>query len=167
MATRVKIKIADDAGLRQILDGEYAQSSQVELCRYALQLASHILAAAGCEDMGRPAIQEGYAVNERWQAGAARMHDVRQAGFQIHKLAKNCPDIVAQTALRAVGQAVSAGHMREHAMVASDYAVKVVNLLFPNDMAAVRRERTWQIERLRSVRKESAPRWQRGADSAV
>ncbi len=74
------------------------------------------------------------------------MHDVRQAGFKIHQLAKSSQDIVTQTALRVVGQAVAAGHMREHAMVSSDYAVKVINLLFPNDINAVRQERFWQIE---------------------
>ena len=79
------------------------------------------------------------------------MHDVRQAGFQIHQLAKNAQDIVTQTALRVVGQAVAAGHMREHAMVASDYAVKVINLRFSNDMDAVRQERLWQIETLSNI----------------
>lgn len=59
--------------------------------------------------------------------------------------------MVTRMALRAVGQAVAAGHMREHAMVSSDYAVRVINLLFPNDLAAVRRERMWQIECLKSM----------------
>lgn len=80
-------------------------------------------------------------MNESWQKGNARMHDVRQARFKIHQLAKNSHHIVTQTALRVVGQAVAAGHMREHAMVSSDYAVKVINLLFPNDINAVRQER--------------------------
>ncbi len=103
------------------------------------------------KNMKNPVIIAGYAVNESWQKGNARMHDVRQAGFKIHQLAKNSHDIVTQTALRVVGQAVAAGHMREHAMVSSDYAVKVINLLFPNDINAVRQERLWQIEHLRNI----------------
>ena len=79
------------------------------------------------------------------------MHDVRQAGFQIHQLAKNEQDIVIQTSLRVVGQAVATGHMREHAMVVSDYAIKVINLLFPNDVSAVKQERLWQIETLSNI----------------
>jgi hypothetical protein len=39
--------------------------------------------------------------------------------------------------------------MREQAMVASDYAVKAINIKFPNDKEAVTRERYWQIETLR------------------
>lgn len=151
MATKTKIKISDDIELRKILDEEYEKSSQVKLCKYALILATHILTTVEYKDKENPIIKEGYAVNERWQKGNARMHDVRQAGFKIHRLAKSSQDIVAQTALRAVGQAVATGHMREHAMVSSDYAVKVINLLFPNDINAVRQERFWQIEHLKNI----------------
>lgn len=77
--------------------------------------------------------------------GEARMHDVRKAGIKIHRLVKACPDLMTQAALRVVGQAVSIGHMKEHAMVASDYAVKVMNLMFPNDIDAVTKQREWQI----------------------
>lgn len=88
MATRTKIKIMDDALLRETLDSEYEKSSQIKLCKYALSLAKHILTLIDYKDMEHPVIQAGYAVNERWQRGDARMHDVRQAGFQIHQLAK-------------------------------------------------------------------------------
>lgn len=151
MATRTKIKISDDIELRRILDDEYEKSSQVKLCKHALLLATHILTTIAYDDLDNLTIKEGYAVNESWQKGDARMHDVRQAGFRIHQLAKNSQNIVTQTALRVVGQAVAAGHMPEHAMVASDYAIKVINLLFPDDVNAVKQERLWQIENLRGI----------------
>lgn len=151
MATKVKIKIADDAVLRNVLDAEYEVSSQIKLCKYALLLATHILTMVGYPDIDNEVINEGYLTNQKWQEGNARMYDVRQAGFKIHEMAKACENIVMQTALRVAGQAVATGHMREHAMVASDYAIKVVNLLSPNDMDAVKRERKWQIEHLKGI----------------
>ena len=151
MATRTKIKIVDNIELRKILDDEYEKTSQIKLCKYALLLATHILTMIDYDDMNNPIITNGYVVNEKWQKGTVRMHDVRQAGFQIHQLAKNERDIVIQTSLRVVGQAVATGHMREHAMVASDYAIKVINLLFPNDVNAVKQERLWQIETLNNI----------------
>ncbi len=154
MATKTKIKILDDIELRKTLDEEYEKSSQVKLCKYALALATHILTIVEYKDKKNSIIKAGYAVNESWQKGKARMHDVRQAGFKIHQLAKSSQDIVNQTALRVVGQAVATGHMREHAMVSSDYAVKVINLLFPNDVNAVRQERLWQIEHLKNIEEE-------------
>ena len=36
--------------------------------------------------------------------------------------------------------------MPEHAMVASDYAIKVINLLHPGDRAAAAHERQWQVQ---------------------
>ncbi len=54
--------------------------------------------------------------------------------------------------LRVAGHAVAAAHMREHAMVASDYAVKVISLLHPDCMDAVRKERLWQIHHLQEVK---------------
>ena len=80
-----------------------------------------------------------------WKKGEARMYDVRKAGIKIHRLVKACPDLMTQAALRVGGQAVSTGHMKEHAMVASDYAVKVMNLMFPNDIDSVTKERERQI----------------------
>lgn len=151
MATRTKIKIVDNIELRKILDDEYEKTSQIKLCKYALLLATHILTMIDYDDMNNPIITNGYVVNEKWQKGTVRMHDVRQAGFQIHQLAKNERDIVIQTSLRVVGQVVATGHMREHAMVASDYAIKVINLLFPNDVNAVKQERLWQIETLNNI----------------
>jgi hypothetical protein len=157
MAAKTKIKISDDMELRKVLDDEYENSSQIKLCRYALLLAEHILKTIDYHDADSLAIKAGFAVNESWQKGNARMHHVRQAGFQIHRLAKSSQDMVIRMALRAVGQAVAAGHMREHAMVSSDYAVRVINLLFPNDLAAVRRERMWQIECLKSIEEPAIP----------
>lgn len=149
MSTRTKIKIKDDIELRSLLDAEYERSSQIKLCKYALLLATHILILVKYDDMDNPAIKTGYAINERWQKGEATTHEVRQAGFQIHRLARNSQDIILQTALRVVGQAVATAHMKEHAMVASDYAIKVMNLKYPDNNDAIRQERLWQIENLR------------------
>ena len=41
---------------------------------------------------------------------------------------------------------IGTGHMPEHAVVASDYAIKVINLLHPGDTAAATRERQWQVQ---------------------
>ena len=80
------------------------------------------------------------------------MHDARQAGFRIHQMAKECDNLLMQTSLRVVGQAVATGHMKEHALVASDYAIKVINIKYPNDLKAVQQERKWQIETMKSIK---------------
>jgi len=148
MPTKVKIKIDDIPELRASLDAIYEGKTQTQLAQWALNLAEHILAIVGYDYETDQVIQSGFTANKKWQYGAARMFDVRQAGFKVHQLAKMCNDPAIQAALRTAGQAVGTGHMREHAMVASDYAIKTINLKYPNDMNAVEAERAWQIAAL-------------------
>ncbi|MBR2668367.1 MAG: hypothetical protein IKE36_01070 [Solobacterium sp.] len=150
--TRAKIKIVDDARLREELDREYETSSQVQLCRYALLLASRILAMVNDPALDNDTVKEGFLINEQWQKGNASVHDVRQVCFKIHQLAKTSEDMTVSTALRVAGHAAATAHMREHAMVASDYAVKVINLLYPDRMDMVETERLWQIKQLKDVK---------------
>ena len=145
METVVKIKISDDESLRKRLDNIYRTKTQVQLARWALMLAKHILEIVDFNYASNEIIQQGFAVNEAWQREEVRMHEVRQAGFQVHRLARECNDKVTQAALRVAGQAIGTGHMREHAMVASDYAIKTMNLKYPNNVDEVVKERKWQI----------------------
>lgn len=149
--THSKIKIDDDKELRTILDHLYYLSSQIQLCQYALLLANHILEIIEYQNIHHSIIQQGYCVNKEWQKGHVRMHDVRQAAFLIHKLARESDNIFDQVALRVVGHAVATAHMKEHAMVASDYAIKVMNIKYPGDMRAVQKERKWQIDLLKKI----------------
>ena len=151
--TKTKINIVDDTELRIELDREYEAASQVQLCRYALMLAAHILELINYPDPDNDTINEGFVICEQWQRGNARMHDVRRASLKIHKMAKASEDASVCAALRVVGHAVATAHMREHAMVASDYAIRVVNLLHTNSMEAVKRERLWQINHLEQSKK--------------
>lgn len=150
--TKVKIKIVDDTELRKELDMEYDCSSQKQLCKYALLLAHHILELINYPDMDNEIIKEGFFINEQWCKGNASIHDVRVVCFKIHQIAKSSEDDVISTALRVVGHAIATGHMKEHAMVASDYAIKVINLLCPNNMDAVKQERLWQIKHLQEIK---------------
>jgi len=149
MPTRVKIKIKDNNELRMEIDEVYEKTRQLDLAKWALIIAKHILEQADIEYSDIDEIVEGIRVNELWQIGQARMHDVRQAGIKIHKLAHDTDNEIRKTAFRVVGQAVASGHMREHAMVASDYAVKTIGLITSNDMKAITEEREWQLKELK------------------
>lgn len=90
-------------------------------------------------------IEEGISINEQWQNNLARMHDVRQAGFKIHKLARESKDEISELIYRTIGQAVASGHMKEHGMIASDYTIKLINAIYPNDLEKAKEERLNQI----------------------
>ncbi|SIN90828.1 hypothetical protein SAMN05878443_0428 [Carnobacterium alterfunditum] len=151
MPTKPKIKIVDNNQLRVEIDELYEKMSQVNLAKWSLSIAKHILDIVGIDYNLIADVADGFQINELWQLDKAGMHDVRQAGFKIHKLARECDDEIQKTALRVAGQAVGSGHMREHAMVASDYAVKTIGLLNSNNINAVTREREWQLNELKRI----------------
>lgn len=154
MPTKCKIKIQDDIKLRETIDQEYEKTNQVILAKWSLQIAKHILELVKIPYTTIPEVVKGFAVNENWQQQKARMHDVRQAGFQVHALARSATDTIVSNALRVTGQAIGSAHMREHAMVTSDYAIKVINLLYPNDVASVTNERIWQWKTLCQIKEK-------------
>jgi hypothetical protein len=57
MATRTKIKINDNSELREILDSVYEGSSQIRMCKYALQLSTNILKLVKYDDLENPIIK--------------------------------------------------------------------------------------------------------------
>ena len=149
MSTKVKIKIKDNSELRAEIDTLYEKMNQVDLAKWSLIIAKHILDIASIDYNSIDAIVNGFKVNESWQKGEARMHDVRQAGFKIHQIARECDSEIKKTALRVAGQAVGSGHMREHAMVASDYAVKTIALISSDNDEAITSERKWQLKEMK------------------
>lgn len=149
MVTKVKIKIQDNSELRLKIDKLYEKTSQIDLAKWSLLIAKHSLLIAEIDYYSIDEIISGFKINELWQIGEARMHDVRQVAFKIHKIARESDSEIKKTALRVVGQAVGSGHMREHAMVASDYAIKMINLISPNDFNAISQEREWQYKELK------------------
>jgi hypothetical protein len=149
MPTKVKIKINDNSELRSMIDSIYEILDQKDLAKWSLLIVKRILNIAEIDYNKIDAIIDGFKVNELWQTGNARMHDVRQAGFKIHKIARECNSEIKKNALRATGQAVASGHMREHAMVASDYAIKTIALISSNDMNAITLEREWQLNEIK------------------
>ena len=68
--TKTRIRIPDNTELRARLDQEYEDASQVQLCRYALMLAAHILKLIDGSKLNHDTIKEGFWINEQWQEGS-------------------------------------------------------------------------------------------------
>jgi len=71
-----------------------------------------------------------------------KIDNVRQASFKIHKIARGCFSEIEKSAFRTAGHAVASGHMREYAMVASDYAIKTIGLIAKNDTKIITKAKT-------------------------
>jgi metal-dependent HD superfamily phosphatase/phosphodiesterase len=50
-----------------------------------------------------------------------------------------------------MAQIANSPHVKNHALWASDYAIKLINTIYPNNYDEVKREREIQIELMNSV----------------
>lgn len=121
----------------------------INIAKWSLSIARHILKIVNIDYKLIPEIKEGFKINELWQIEKARIHDIRQAGLKIHKIARESDLEIDKTALRVVGHAVASGHMREHAMIACDYAVKTIGLMTSNNFEKITLERKWQLNEIK------------------
>jgi hypothetical protein len=152
MATKTKIKILDDTSLRAEIDELYEQTNQTNLAKWAISCAKHVLPLIEIEIIDMSIVENGFKINEFWQIGKATVHEVRQTGFKIHEVARQCKSEITKNAIRTAGQAVGVGHMREHAMVCSDYAIKTIQLSFPDQIDKISQERQWQLNELKQYK---------------
>jgi hypothetical protein len=119
------------------------------ISRYAVLLASHLLEATNVPR--DDATDACLTVNEQWQAGTVRFQAARNVGGRMLALAREERDPVRAKVLRALAQVALTPHVKRHALIASDYALKAINTLHPGDLAAARREREAQIGLMESV----------------
>jgi hypothetical protein len=66
-------------------------------------------------------------------------------------LARNEKDPIKEKVYRVMAQIANVPHVKNHALWASDYAVKLINKLYPNNFDEVKKEREIQIELMKSV----------------
>lgn len=142
-------KIDDIPELKDELIAVFLTKSHKDISRYSLLLAQHILELTHIQP--DDAINECFDINRKWQEGKAKFQEARQVAFMIHRLAREEKDPIKVKVLRVMGQVAATPHVKRHALIASDYAVTLINLMHPKDFEEVRKERKTQIELMNSV----------------
>jgi regulator of RNase E activity RraA len=142
-------KIDDIPELKEELIDVFLTKSHKAVSRYSVVLAEHIFNLANMQP--NDALRETIAINIKWQEGNAPFQEARNVAGRIFTMAREEKDPVKTNILRVLGQAAATPHVARHALIASDYAIKLVNLLYPKDFEEVRKEREIQIEMMRSI----------------
>ncbi len=142
-------KIDDIPELKVRLIDNSESKTHKQMSVYALLLAEHILVISKVEK--NVDIEECFEINRLWQAGKVKFQDARNVAFKINTLAREEKDPVKVKVLRAMGQVAATPHVKWHALIASDYAVTLINLIYPNNFDEVKKEREFQIELMKSV----------------
>lgn len=141
--------IDDDTELREELQKIFESKSHRDMVKYSLLLGRHIMDITDtqpCEE-----VTEAYEISEKWLEGKAKFNDARAAAIKIHRLAHNEEDPVMEKVYRVMVQVAAAPHVKNHALIASDYAIKLINAMYPDNLEVVSRERQEQIKLMKSV----------------
>lgn len=123
--------------------------THMEMSQYALLLAQHILTFSGAARTAL--IEECFVVNRKWQNGEINFRVALETAGALNDAARREKDPVTAKVLRAMGQVAATPHVRWHPLVASEYAVVVLNLLYPQNMDKVEEEREVQIGLMKSL----------------
>ncbi len=87
--------------------------------------------------------------------GKIRFKEFRKLIIETHRIARETENLPARFAVRAVAQAVSVGHVKEHALGTAWYAAKAVSFKSLGDFQKVEEEIKWQLDRLKVLLRET------------
>lgn len=154
--TPYKIKIVDDADKRLVLEQLLDELPQQFLVMWARENATRFqyLIDIGDKTLQEKIVSETDLVLQQRLEGEVGAYAVRKAGFLAHSLSQKSVTDVSKYAARVYAQALATAHMRGHALVSADYAVKVVNLLTQENPSAASKERSKQLELAQFWRKK-------------
>lgn len=149
MYAKIIQNIDDDNELIKELYNIFETKSHKAIAKYSLLLGRHILGITNtkpCEE-----ILQAFEINQKWQSGKAKFQDARAAAIKIHRLAHNEEDPVMEKVYRVMVQVAAVPHVKNHALIASDYTIKLINTMYPDNAEEVSKERQTQIKLMKSV----------------
>ncbi|MDF2556175.1 MAG: hypothetical protein K0R71_3 [Bacillales bacterium] len=144
--TKPKIKIIDNNELRNKIEEALEKMPQELLARWALKVATPYLDYLDEYLKGDSRINLGIETLEKRIDESIGAFDLRKVGFAVNELAKESKSEISKNSARSFAQAIATGHMRGHALVSSDYAIRATNILTDNSIDASTKERERQLK---------------------
>ena len=146
-------KIDDITDLRIELENIFDSKNHREMVAYCLLLGQHILEMTKMEPCGE--ILESFEINKKWLNGEtgkgfAKFQNARNAAGKLLDLARDEKDPITEKIYRIMAQIANSPHVKNHALWASDYAIKLINTMYPDNLDEVRKEREIQIALMKS-----------------
>ena len=140
-------KIEDAPDLKKAFIKIYEEKTHQEVVRFCQVYAtylSELTAFAFTKEM-----KQAFISMDDWLAGESSYHAARNLSFEISRLAKKEEDVVKVRFYRTMAQLVASPHVKYHGLWAADFAITLINKMYPGDFEAVKKERLKQIELLK------------------
>lgn len=142
-------KIDDIPELKDELIAVFESKCKKDISRYGLLLVQHVLSLTNVQPCD--AINECIDISRKWQVGKATYQETRQVAARIPDLARAEKDPVKAKVFKIVGQVTLIPHVKRHALIASEYAITLINLMYPQNLEQVRKERKIQIDLMKII----------------
>jgi hypothetical protein len=142
-------KIDDIPELKSEFIVIYDTKSHIEMVRFCLALGQHILDVTGFQPCKE--ITASFEAMQKWIDGNVNYHEARNLSFEIGRLATIEKDRIKVRFFRTMAQVAATPHVKYHGLWAADFAVTLINRMYPGNREEVRKEREKQIELLKEV----------------
>lgn len=142
-------KIDDIPELRNEFIVIYETKSHKGIVQFCIQLGQHILEVTGFNPNYE--IQASFEAMQRWIDGKTNYHESRNLSFELGRSATAEKDKIKARFFRTMAQIAASPHVKYHGLWATDFAVTLINRLYPGNMDEVRKEREKQIELLKYI----------------
>jgi len=142
-------KIDDIPELKSEFIVIYDTKSHNEMVRFCLALGQHILDVTGFQPCKE--ITASFESMQKWMDGNVNYHEARKLSFEIGRLATIDKDRIKVRFFRTMAQLAASPHVKYHGLWAADFAVTLINRMYPGNMEEVRKEREKQIELLKEI----------------
>ena len=142
-------KIDDISELKNEFISIYDTKSHKEIVRFCLLLGQHVSEFTGFSPSDE--INASFEAMKKWIDGKVNYHEARNLSFEISRIARDEKDLIKVRFLRTMAQIAASPHVKYHGLWATDFAVTLINRMYPSNMDAVRKEREKQIELLQKA----------------
>jgi hypothetical protein len=127
----------------------YDTKSHKEIVRFCLALGQHIIDLTGF--VPNDEIIASFDAIQKWVDGKVNYNEARNLSFEIGRYAQTEKDKIKARFFRTMAQVAASPHVKYHGLWATDFAVTLINRMYPGNMDAVRKEREKQIELIKKV----------------
>ena len=142
-------KIDDIPELKNEFIPIYDKKSHKQIVQFCLLLGKHVLVLTGFSPSDE--INASFEAMKKWIEGKVNYHEARNLSFEISRIAREEKDLIKVRFHRTMAQIAASPHVKYHGLWATDFAVTLINRIFPGNMDEVRKEREKHIELINMV----------------
>jgi hypothetical protein len=143
-------KIEDIQELRDEFIAVFDQKTKEDAVRFGLLYGRRLIDITGIEPV--ETINKVFVALQRWLDGKTNYHEARNIAFDdLYQIARGENNEVKLRYFKTMAQVTCIPHVKFHALWASDFAVTLINRMYPGNYDEVRKEREAQITLLKSV----------------